>query len=303
MPARPCHAAPVTDLAVFEAHRALLLAHAYRMLGDLGRAEDIVQDAWLRWQGRRDEVVSPRAYLITIVTRLCLNELDSARHRREESRGDRLPEPVDLAATGLDRVAALDQLSMAFLVALQRLTPAERAVLLLRDVLELEFSEIGALVGKSEPACRKLLERAREHVATERRLFATPADAHRRLLGAFVKAATAGDAGELAALLVGDAVMVADGGAAGRAVGGVRNLALPLNGAPAIAAFVVEVTRRAALAVELREVNGQPAMVTYDGAGPFSVLLLGVADDRIHRIYVHADAARLGHLGPRLFRP
>jgi RNA polymerase sigma-70 factor (ECF subfamily) len=123
-----------TDLEIFESHRALLVAHAYRMLGDLARAEDIVQDAWLRWDGRQASVESPRAYLVTLVTRLCLNELDSARMRREESRSDRLPEPIDLRAGGMDRLEVLEHVSMAFLVVLQRLTPSERAVLLLRDV-------------------------------------------------------------------------------------------------------------------------------------------------------------------------
>src|SRR6266511_3971634 len=191
------------DLAPFEAHRALLVAHAYRMLGDLGRAEDLVQEAWLRWSGRREdtEVASPRGYLVTLVTRLCFNELDSARVRREESRGDRLPEPVDLDEGGLGRVEMLDQVSMAFLVVLQRLTPAERAVLLLRDVFDFEYAEIAALVGKSEPACRKLLERARQNVATEKRLFSTSPEVHRRLLSAFTRAAYEGDLDALVAML------------------------------------------------------------------------------------------------------
>ena len=170
------------DLAVFESHRALLVAHAYRMLGDLGLAEDMVQDAWLRWDSRQVEVDSPRAYLVTLVTRLCLNELDSAKARREESRSDRLPEPIDLDEGGIGRVEMLDQISMAFLVVLQRLTPAERAVLLLRDVFDFGYDEIAALVGKSEVACRKLLERARENVATEKRLFSASPEVHRRNL-------------------------------------------------------------------------------------------------------------------------
>ncbi len=168
-----------TDLEVFESHRALLVAHAYRMLGDLGRAEDMVQEAWLRWDGRHEQVDSPRAYLVTIVTRLCFNELDSAKARREENRGDRLPEPLDLDAGGIGRVEMLDQISMAFLVVLQRLTPAERAVLLLRDVFDFDYKDISALVGKNEPACRKLLERARENVASRRNSQSSAAAAWR----------------------------------------------------------------------------------------------------------------------------
>src|SRR5262245_27356063 len=118
-----------TDVAVFESHRPALLALAYRMLGDVGRAQDSVQEAWLRWHHRDVEVESPKAFLVTVVTRLCLNELGSARARREESRSDRLPEPVDLDEAGLGRLEELEQLSMAILVVLERLTPAERATL------------------------------------------------------------------------------------------------------------------------------------------------------------------------------
>jgi RNA polymerase sigma-70 factor (ECF subfamily) len=287
------------DLAVFESHRALLVAHAYRMLGDLGRAEDIVQEAWLRWDGRQVEVAAPRAYLVTLVTRLCFNELDSARTRREESRSDRLPEPVDLDEGGIGRVEMLDQVSMAFLVVLQRLTPAERAVLLLRDVFEFDYKAIAALVDKSEPACRKLLERARQNVAAERRLFAASDEAHRRLLTAFTEAATAGNLDALVAMLAEDAVMVTDGGPDGRRVAGIRNLRAPLRGAARIAAFVAATARSSDLTTEVHELNGQPAFVFYDGDAPFAALLLAIADDRIHRVFFHADLSRLRYLGPR----
>jgi RNA polymerase sigma-70 factor (ECF subfamily) len=288
------------DLEVFESHRALLVAHAYRMLGDLGRAEDMVQEAWLRWDGRQQvEVDSPRAYLVTLVTRLCLNELDSAKTRREESRGDRLPEPVDLAEGGIARVEMLEQVSMAFLVVLQRLTPAERAVLLLRDAFDFDYAEIAALVGKSEPACRKLLERARQNVATEKRLFSASPEVHRRLLTAFTQAARDGDLDALVALLADDAVMITDGGPEGRRVGRIRNLQVPLHGAKRIAAFVAATARSSDLAAEIHELNGQPALVFYDGDAVFAALLLGVADARIHRVYFHADVRRLRYLGAK----
>jgi len=286
------------DLGTFEQHRARLHALAYRMLGDVARAEDIVQEAWLRWQARTSEVDSPRAFLVTIVTRLCLNELESARARREQSRGDRLPEPIDLDAGGLGRLEALEEVSMAFLVVLQRLTPAERAVLLLRDIFDFDYAPIAALVGKSEAACRKLLERARAHVVAEKRLFATSADEHRRLLGAFMQAASSGDTGALAALLAEDAVLITDGGRDGRRVGGLRNLPAPLRGADRIAAFIVAATARANAAASVRDLNGQAALVIRgeDGA-PVAALLLGVADGRIHRVFFHADRTRLGALG------
>jgi RNA polymerase sigma-70 factor (ECF subfamily) len=287
------------DLEVFESHRPLLVAHAYRMLGDLGRAEDMVQEAWLRWSGRHVEVDSPRAYLVTVVTRLCFNELDSAKTRREESRSDRLPEPVDLDEGGIGRVEALDQISMAFLVVLQRLTPAERAVLLLREVFDFDYREIATLVGKTEPACRKLLERARQHVTEEKRLFSASPDAHQRLLAAFTEAASAGNIDALVAMLAEDAVLVTDGGADGRRAAGIRNLQAPLTGAARIAAFIVATARSVDLETEVHELNGQPALVFYHENAPFAALLLAIADDRIHRVFFHADLERLRYLGRR----
>ncbi len=290
------------DLEVFESHRALLVAHAYRMLGDLGRAEDMVQDAWLRWSGRHVQVESPRAYLVTLVTRLCFNELDSARVRREESRGDRLPEPIDLEEGGIGRVETLDRISMAFMVVLQRLTPAERAVLLLREVFDFDYKDIAALVDKSEAACRKLLERARQHVTEEGRLFSASPEAHRRLLTAFTEAASAGNIDGLVAMLAEDAVMVTDGGPEGRRVGGIRNLQVPLKGSARIAAFVVATARSIDLETEMHELNGQPALVFYHEGAPFAAMLLAVAEGRIHRVFFHADVERLRYLGPRSAR-
>jgi RNA polymerase sigma-70 factor (ECF subfamily) len=287
--------------AVFESYRQDLIGLAYRMLGDMGRAEDMVQDAWLRWAGHKGEPDSPKAFLITIVTRLCLNELGSARARREESRADWLPEPVDLDEGGLLRVEHLEQVSMAFLVVLQRLTPAERAVFLLHDVFDFDHSEIATFVGKSAPACRKLLERARQSLATERRMLMVPPADHRRLLNAFLNAATAGDVPTLVQLLADDAIMITDGGVEGRTVDGTRNLPRPLHGARRIAAFIAATAARTAglLRVEERELNGQPAIVFRAGDEAFAALLLAVADGKIQRVFFHADLRRLRYLGRR----
>jgi RNA polymerase sigma-70 factor (ECF subfamily) len=233
------------------------------------------------------------------VTRLCLNELDSARIRHEDHRSDRLPEPVDLDGVGIGRLETLELVSMAFLVVLQRLTPAERAVLLLHDVFELGHAEIGELVGKSAASCRKLLERARDSVAAEKRLFTAPPEQHRRLLTAFIAAARAGDVEALAALLSDDVTLTTDGGAQGRRAAGVRNLSRPLEGAAGVAAFVVAVTERntSSLEAEIRELNGQPALVLRAADGLFGAILLAVHDDKIHRVFFHGDPERLGHLG------
>src|SRR5216683_256703 len=262
------------DVDTFESHRPDLLALAYRMLGEMGRAEDMVQEAWVRWQKRTVEVDSPRAYLIKVVTRLCLNELDSARARREESRPDRLPEPITLDASGVGRVEVLDQISMAFLVVLQRLTPAERAVLLLHDVFDFSHAEIAELLGKTDAACRQLLR-------------------------AFLKAASAGDVGDLKKLLADDAVMIADGGPEGVRIKGVRNLPRPLVGSEKIAAFVSAFARRPSLPLETREceLNGQPAVVALHEGSPLVAILLAVAEGRIRRVFLQADPARLKRIG------
>src|SRR5262249_4107566 len=228
-----------------------------------------------------------------------LNDLASPRVRREGRRGDRLPEPVDLGAEGLARVEMLEMVSMEFVVALHRLGPVEGAVLLLPDGFDFGHSEIATLVGKGADACRRLLERARGRVAAEKRLFSAPRAQHERLLTAFVHAVSAGDVDALVALLADDVTLVTDGGDHGRSATGVRNLTRPLEGAAPVAAFLVAVTRRNArgLAPEVRDLNGQPALVLRAADGPFGAILLAVHDDRIHRVFFHGDLERLGHLG------
>ena len=256
-----------------------------------------MQDAWLRWRGRDADVDVPRAFLIQIVTRLCLNELTSARARREESRSDRLPEPIDLNASGLAALEVADDVSMAFLVALQRLTPAERAVLLLHEVFDFDHDEIARVLDKTEPASRQLLRRAREHVANESRRPPAPRAEHRRLLQAFLGAVRTGDVDALTKLLAHDAVVTADGGAAGVTVGRVRNLPRPLSGVPRIAAFLVSASRRhGELETRECELNGQPAVVAVQNGRVVVAILLAVENGLVRRVFIHADPARLGHV-------
>lgn len=289
----------MTDVELFQSHRAGLLSLAYRMLGEFGKAEDIVQDAWLRWQRRRTDVDAPKAYLVKTVTRLCLNELDAARSRKEELRADRLPEPVSVTDTGIARVEALDRISMAFVMLLQRLTPAERAVFLLREVFDFEHAEVAELVGKKEAACRQLLKRAREHVATERRALVVSEEVHRRLLRAFMQAAATGDVEGVAQLLAEDAVLIADAGPEGGSYGRVRNLPGPIAGARKVAAFVARVTPQGStgLSVHECELNGQPAVLVLRDEQPFAAILLSVVNDKICNVFIHADPERLRHVG------
>jgi RNA polymerase sigma-70 factor (ECF subfamily) len=290
----------LNDAEVFESHRPALLALAYRMLGDMTRAEDMVQDAWVRWQNAPAEVEQPKAFLVTTVTRLCLDELGSARARREESRSDRLPEPVALDDAGIGRVEVVDQISMAFLVLLQRLTPAERAVLLLHDVFDMSHGEIGTLLGKNDAACRQLLSRARKHVAAEKRVFQASREEHRRLLMAFVGAINGGAQEPLLELLAEDAVLIADTGPGGGRYGRIRNVGRPVVGRAKIAALMKASARQGLPPAEFQErmLNGEPAAVGFRDGRAIVAILVSAADGKIRHVFFQADPERLRHLGP-----
>lgn len=250
------------------------------------------QETWIRWRGRKAEVENPRSYLLTITARLCLTELDSAHARHEEPRMS-LPEPIELEddTTGLE---VMEQVSMAFLVALQCLKPAERAVLVLHDVFDLSHAEIGALVGRTEAGTRQLLKRARDGVTARRIVTLASHDEHRRLLGAFQSAVRSGDISAVTALLADDATLITDGGPAGVRVGRVRNLPGPLVGADKIAAFVIAAGPQAA-PDDTREfmLNGQPALVGFRDGRPFAAVFLAIADGKIVQIFIQADPVRL----------
>jgi RNA polymerase sigma-70 factor (ECF subfamily) len=290
----------IEDAETFETHRAELLALAYRMLGDMARAEDTVQDAWVRWQSRRADVEAPKAFLLTTVTRLCLDELGSARARREESRSDRLPEPVDLDESGIGRVEMIDHISMAFLVLLQRLTPAERAVFLLHDVFDMSHGEIAALLGKSDAACRQLLSRARKNVAAEKRVFQTSHEEHRRLLMAFVRAASDGEHELLLKLLAEDAVLIADAGPGGTRYGRIRSVGRPVVGRTKIAALMEAAARQKLPPPEIQErvLNGEPAAVAFRNGRAVAAFLISVADGKIRHVFMQTDPERLRRVGP-----
>jgi RNA polymerase sigma-70 factor (ECF subfamily) len=288
------------DTRSFEAHRPTLLALAYRMLGDMARAEDMVQDAWIKWQSGPAQVDDAKAFLVTMVARLCLDELGSARRRREESRGDRLPEPVDLDEAGIGRVETLDRISMAFLVLLQRLTPAERTVLLLHDIFDMSHGEIGALLGKNEVACRQILKRARENVAAERRVFETSREEHRRLLGAFVQAMTSGDQAALLDVLAQDAVLIVDPGEGSSSYGRLRKVGRPVVGSRRIAALIrvfMAQEPSSRLRYSERTLNDELAIVAFLDGRALSAMFVAVADGKIRHIFFQADPDRLRHVG------
>ena len=191
-------------LATFSQYRGLLFSVAYRMLGSVADAEDMVQETFIRWQqAANDEIRSPRAFLVTVITRLSINQLQSARVRREEYVGEWLPEPL-VTGPGSDPLGALkadESLSMAFLLLLERLTAMERAVFLLREVFEYEYAEIAGVLGQSETNCRQILRRAKQHVGDMRRHFDASAREHDDLLKRFIQATRSGDMRGLVELL------------------------------------------------------------------------------------------------------
>jgi RNA polymerase sigma-70 factor (ECF subfamily) len=272
-----------TRAAVFDSARPMLFAIAYRMLGSVMDAEDLVQDAYLRWQEAPEtEVRSPRAYLTTIVTRLAINHLRAARTKRETYVGPWLPEPLVTENTP-DTVELAESLSIAMLVLLERLSPIERAVFLLHEVFDFEYVEIARMVDKTEANCRQLLARARKRVgAPHARFEVVPAQA-RRLTLRFTEAAAAGDLDGLLALLAEDITLWADGG------GKVPGAALkPVRGATPVARFVLGVMRRvvpAGTTVRPAEINGQPGFISYVSGRPLAALILDIHEGRIHTIY------------------
>jgi RNA polymerase sigma-70 factor (ECF subfamily) len=240
-------------MSSFEAHRSLLFGIAYRMLGSRSEAEDMVQETFLRWQAApRDEIESARAYLSTIVTRLCLDQLKSARAQRETYVGPWLPEPLRT-----EEPVDPQSISLAFLVLLEQLSPVERAVYLLHEVFDHSHAEVAAIVGKEEAACRQIFHRARAHIDEKRPRFAPSRADHERLLTGFLTAVQAGDLEGLRGMLAKDAVTWSDGGGKRLAA---RNL---IHGADANARLFLGLARKAHtdFSLELAEINGWPAVV------------------------------------------
>src|SRR5258708_24435303 len=202
-------------LATVNEYRSLLFSIAYRMVGTVADSEDMLQDAFIRWQqAPRDEIRSPKAFLVTIVSRLRINHLQSARVQREEYVGQWLPDPIvtDAASDPTSAMWAGESISMAFLVLLERLTPIERAVFLLREVFDYDYAEISAAVGRTEANCRQILRRAKEHVHAARPRFIPSARKQTDLLARFVQAAANGDLDGLGALLPNYPVLPTDPG-------------------------------------------------------------------------------------------
>lgn len=246
--------------ASFERHRERLFGLAYRMLGTRADAEDAVQDAWLRWrQAGPAAIQDPEAWLVTATTRLCIDRLRSARRERETYVGPWLPEPLapNAVASPQEAVELANDVSLAFLAALERLAPEERAALLLKDVFDYDHAAIAELLGKSEAACRQTVHRARERVRGERPRYPVDRATHRHLLERFLEAARRGDHDAIAELLAADARFTSDSG------GKVTSVKRVLFGNERIARLFRGVARLVGerMAWRVAEINGEPGIV------------------------------------------
>jgi RNA polymerase sigma-70 factor (ECF subfamily) len=283
----------------FEANRPRLKRLAYRMLGSVAEAEDAVQDAWLRWtraganQQGGEGVADPAAWLVRTTTRLAIDRLRKAKAEREAYRGPWLPEPLIEPLTE-DPVERAEDVSVAFLLALERLSPLERAVFLLHDVFEQDYGDVAKTLERSEAAVRQLASRAREHVRDARPRFTVSEAEASRLAAAFMAASTNADVGALSALLAEDAILVSDGG-------GKRKAALRiLVGSEDIIAFFQKLMWRNGVPVveALRSVriNGYPGFVLSLEDGPETMAFQPAEDGRIAAVYVVRNPDKLAHV-------
>jgi RNA polymerase sigma-70 factor, ECF subfamily len=297
--------------ASFEPYRQRLLGLAYRMLGSMADAQDAVQETYLRWHGAdRDKVSDERAFLMTTTTRICLDVLGSARARREEYVGPWLPEPIlDTAALAPDSHTELaEDLSIALLLTLERLSPLERSAFLLHDVFDFSFGEVASALQRSEAACRQLATRARAHVRSVRPSGATepttrPGEiqaSHAQLMAAFAAATRSGDVDALKQLLASDARVVTDGG------GKVRAALKVIEGADDVARFLVDVTRsredqwwQPHFTVRFAMVNGLPGAVIDGSDGPVSTAAFEIEGGVVRALYIMRNPDKLRHLATR----
>lgn len=282
----------MSDTDAFEAQRPRLTRLAYRMLGSVAEAEDAVQDAWLRWTRAGEAVADPAAWLVRVTSRLCIDRMRAARTQRDAYRGPWLPEPLieDLA---VDPVERAEDVSVAFLLALERLSPLERAVFLLHDVFDEDYAQVAETLGKTEPAVRQLATRARAHVKETRPRFTVSQEDAAKLAAAFMAAAAQGDMTALSAMLAKDAVMVTDGG-------GKRKAALrPLIGREDIVRLLEGLAWRGAdqaLSFRAVRINGYPGLIMINADGPTTVAFQPGEDGKLVGIYTVRNPDKLGHL-------
>lgn len=291
----------MSSLEDFNEHRPLLFSIAYRMLGTVSDAEDMVQETFLRWHETANETVrSTKTYLASIITRLCIDYLRSARVRREQYVGTWLPEPI--LTPQVDNPSNLmelaDSLSIAFLTVLERLSPLERAVFLLRDVFEYDYEEISNMVGKSPTNCRQILRRAKQHLNAERLRFPVSRPQQEQITAQFSEASTSGNLQDLLLLFAKDVTFLSDGG--GQVIAAIK----PIHGARKVARMFLAIRRKwltdVNLVSHLVEINGEPGIIQYLGGHIHSAMTLKIVDGRIQSIYSVRNPDKLKQIGRKI---
>lgn len=277
-------------VAVFNEYRDLLLGIAYRVLGSVIDAEDVVQETWIRWaRSDTSEIGHPRAFLVRAATRLAIDRLRLASKRREAYVGVWLPEPLAIPDEAVRHVELVDSVSMAMLVVLETLSPLERAVFVLREAFEMSYGEIADILSRSEAAVRQLASRARAHVNERRPRFTADTVMRDRITEEFLQACSHGDLDSLIETLAPDVELVSDGGGKARAP------LIPIHGADRVARFFLGVLGRPVPDLEARliRLNHMPAAVATSGGEPLTAAVFDVDGDRIRRIYLVANPDKL----------
>ncbi|MDP9893468.1 RNA polymerase sigma-70 factor (ECF subfamily) [Variovorax boronicumulans] len=282
----------------FDSHRRRLQGIAYRMLGSVAEAEEVVQDAWLRWhEADKASFDSAEAWLVTVVTRLSIDRLRAAKVQREHYIGAWMPEPTltespDTPEESLERA---DNISVAFLAVLERLAPEARAAFLMREVFEADYDEVALTLGKSEAACRQLVHRAKTQVQDARPRYQVSRETHQRLLRAFADAAARGSMQDLKALMTEEVELIGDGG------GKVQSFSKVLTGNQRLAQLYYSLWRRMGPVVrmELVEINGEPGLLRFIDGELESAQTFEIEDDRIARIRVQRNPDKLARIAQR----
>ncbi len=283
---------------IFEQHREHLFRLAYGMLGEVASAEDAVQETYIRWQKQegKDMIRSPKAWLSKVTSRICLDEIKSARNKKEEYIGPYLPEPVLVSdsRTPEEMLELAESLSMALLMVLDELTPVERAVFLLREVFEYDYGSVADIIDKTEPNCRKLAQRAREKMNRSRPKFERNVEDNNRLAGAFIQALEHGNATEIEQMLAEDAVLYSDGG------GQVTAARKPIYGFEKVVKFLVGIRKAIPASVnwwiEPQTVNGEPGMIVRFDGEIYNTWSFHAENGKIKSIYVVLNPDKLKHL-------
>jgi RNA polymerase sigma-70 factor (ECF subfamily) len=292
--------ASVEELQTFNRLRPRLLRIAYRMLGSLAEAEDVAQDAWLRWsKARRDDVHSPMAFLTRTVTRLCLDRMKSARARRESYVGSWLPEPLIEFAGPIEDEP--EDISLTLMMALERLSPLERAAFLLHDVFDIPFEEIGQAIGRDPAACRQLASRARTHVRTQRPRYPVSNEEGEVIARAFFAASASGDVGRLQELLAENVVAYSDGG------GKTKTHTNPVYGRDRVVRMLAGLAKKRwgqiPRWVRSVRIDGLPGYIAYDRWGKLQTMALVIEDGKIIAYYTVRNPDKLPHVERMVDRP